>query len=234
MQFEGFGVPDLIADGCRLLIVGINPGLWTAASGVHFAHPTNRFWPAMVKAGLIETQPSIRPLAPSVPIIPPDYLGQPPSELWTAATGTHFCHPTNRFYPALQRAGIIDWAPSTETGMTEEQRLEFVGSGLGITNLVARATVRASELSREELRAGRDRLESVVSDVAPRVIAVAGVTAYRTAFGEASAMLGKQTTQLAGTELWVVPNPSGLNAHETTESLGRWYLSAANAAGLRD
>lgn len=178
-SFRGKTVPDLIGGKCSLLFVGINPGLWTAA------------------------------------------------------TGTHFCHPTNRFYPALKRAGIIDWAPSTETGMTEDQRLEFVGSGLGITNLVARATVGASELSREELRAGRDRLERVVSDVAPRVIAVAGVTAYRTAFGEASATLGKQTTHLAGTELWIVPNPSGLNAHETTESLARWYLSAANAAGLR-
>lgn len=81
-RFKGFGVPDLIGEGCRLLIVGINPGLWTAAARVHFAHPSNRFWPALRKAGLIDFEPSIMPLAPSVPIVGPDYSGQPSSELW--------------------------------------------------------------------------------------------------------------------------------------------------------
>lgn len=231
-QFEGFGVPDLIADGCRLLIVGINPGLWTAASGVHFAHPSNRFWPAMRKAGLIDFEPSIRPLAPSVPIVGPDYLGQPPSELWTAATQTHFCHPSNRFYPALGRAGIIDWTPNPDTGMTDGQREEFVSLGMGITNLVARATVRASELSRAELRRGGERLREMADEIGPRLVAVAGVTAYREAFGEGRATLGRQGSDLGPSALWVIPNPSGLNAHETIDTLADWYRKVAKEAGV--
>lgn len=231
-QFEGFGVPDLIGEGCRLLIVGINPGLWTAASGVHFAHPSNRFWPAMRKAGLIDFEPNIRPLAPSVPIVEPDYLGQPPSELWTAATTPHFCHPSNRFYPALGRAGIIDWAVDPNTGMSADQRYEFVSRGMGITNLVPRATARASELSRIELRQGGDRLRGLVAEMRPRLVAVAGVTAYRDAFGERRATLGRQRSEMGPSALWVVPNPSGLNAHETIDTLADWYRRVAREAGV--
>lgn len=177
--FRGATVPDLIGEGCRLLFVGINPGLWTAA------------------------------------------------------TQTHFCHPSNRFYPALRRAGLIDCEIDTDHGMTDAQRTEFVATGIGITNLVERATVRASELSSEELRQGGERLRSVVDRVRPKVVAVAGVTAYRDAFGNRQAGLGDQEAPIGESALWVVPNPSGLNAHETIESLAGWYRSVAEAAGLR-
>lgn len=232
-HFEGFGVPDLVGEDCRLLIVGINPGLWTAASGVHFAHPTNRFWPAMRRAGLVEVEPSIMPPAPSVPIVEADYLGQPPSELWTAATNTHFCHPSNRFYPALRKAGLIDWAFDTSVGMTKEQRARLQRRGIGITNLVPRATVRASELSSSELREGVGRVERVVAEMEPVVVAVAGLTAYRTAFQRSRAVLGEQVETMGTAQLWVVPNPSGLNAHETVDSLAAWYGRVAEAAGMQ-
>ena len=152
--------------------------------------------------------------------------------LWTAATNTHFCHPTNRFYPALHRAGIIDWDLDPAVGMDESQRTDFVGSGIGMTNLVNRATVRASELTAEELRTGAGRLHDLSERVRPRVIAVAGITAYRDAFGRPQALLGKQSNTVGSGELWVVPNPSGLNAHETVESLSSWYRKVASAAGV--
>ncbi len=231
-RFVGFGVPDMVGEGCRLLIVGINPGLWTAAAGVHFAHPTNRFWPAMRRAGLVDFEPSITPLAPSVPIVEPDYLGQPLPTLWTAATNTHFCHPSNRFYPALREAEIIDWGFDTNTGMTGAERARLAATGIGITNLVPRATARASQILASELREGAVRLERLVSEHLPEVVAIAGVTAYRTAFRRPKAVLGKQPDDIGDSEVWVVPNPSGLNAHETTASLARWYRSVADAAGV--
>ena len=104
--------------------------------------------------------------------------------------------------------------------------------GIGITNLVRRATARADELSSEELRAGGEALVATVARVQPRVVAVAGITAYRAAFGVRRAALGRQPEPLAGAELWVVPNPSGLNAHETIDSLAAAYAAPARAAGL--
>ena len=104
--------------------------------------------------------------------------------------------------------------------------------GVGITNLVARATARASELSPAELREGKDRLGLFVEQWSPRLVAVAGVTAFRTAFGRSGAKLGPQAKSLAGAEVWVVPNPSGLNAHETVDTLAGWYRAAAQAAGV--
>lgn len=177
-NFRDAAVPDLIGEGCRLLIVGINPGLWTAA------------------------------------------------------TQTHFCHPSNRFYPALRLAGIIDWSVDSDVGMTDEQRNALVSTGVGITNLVNRATVRASELSRAELRRGGERLKDLIAELQPRVVAVAGVTAYRDAFGERRAALGRQASDLGPAGLWVVPNPSGLNAHETIDSLADWYARVAREAGI--
>jgi double-stranded uracil-DNA glycosylase len=171
-------VSDLIGPDCRLLFVGINPGFWTAA------------------------------------------------------TQTHFCHPSNRFYPALREAGLIDWSVDPDSGMTDEQRQDLEDIGIGITNLVNRATIRASELSREELREGGDRLTDVVETVKPAVVAVAGVTAFRDAFGSPKARLGLQTTDLGSAQLWVVPNPSGLNAHETITTLADWYAAVAGAAGI--
>jgi len=152
--------------------------------------------------------------------------------LWTAATNTHFCHPTNRFYPALLRAGVIDWDLDSAVGMDDRQRAEFVGSGIGITNLVNRATTKASELTVEELRAGARRLHELSGEVQPKVVAMAGVTAYRDAFARPKAHLGKQADAVGNGELWLVPNPSGLNAHETVESLSDWYRQVASAAGV--
>jgi TDG/mug DNA glycosylase family protein len=219
-HFAGFGVPDLIGDQCRLLVVGINPGLWTAAASVHFAHPTNRFWPAMLRAGLIEFQPSIVPLAPSVPIAGPDYPGQPYAELRADMIDMHF------------GARLVDSEADIAVGMSAEERTRLEGSGIGITNLVARATARASELGSTELRAGRQRLDRVVAEVQPVVAAVAGLTAYRTAFERPGAVVGRQPETIGSTRLWVVPNPSGLNAHETMDSLAAWYRQAAEDAGL--
>jgi TDG/mug DNA glycosylase family protein len=177
-SFRDASVPDLIGSGLRLLFVGINPGLWTAA------------------------------------------------------TQTHFAHPGNRFYPALEQAGVIERTIDRTTGFTDEDRDHLVARGVGITNLVNRATVRASELSAEELQAGAVRLEELVAMHAPRVVAVAGITAYRTAFGKRHAAPGRQEADLAGAELWVVPNPSGLNAHETIDSLAEWYRRVGEAAGI--
>ena len=127
--FRDTEVPDLVGPGLRLLFVGINPGLWTAA------------------------------------------------------TQTHFAHPGNRFYPALRRGGVIERDIDRGTGMTDDDRAYLIGRGIGITNLVARATPRAAELTAEELRAGGDRLLAFVAEHRPAVVAVAGVTAYRQAFG---------------------------------------------------
>lgn len=176
--YRDAAVPDLIGPGLRLLFVGINPGLWTAA------------------------------------------------------TQTHFAHPGNRFYPALTASGLIEREIDRTTGFTDDDRSYLIARGIGITNLVNRATVRASELAVEELRRGAQRLRSLVRSREPKVVAVAGVTAYRTAFSNRNAALGRQPERLEDAELWVVPNPSGLNAHETTASLAEWYRKAGVAAGI--
>ena len=177
-SFRDTEVPDLLGPDVRLLFVGINPGLWTAA------------------------------------------------------TQTHFAHPVNRFYPALLRAGILEHPVDPSAGMTDADRDLLRARGLGITNLVHRATARADELGREELREGGRRLEELVRRTAPRVVAVAGITAYRQAFGHPKATLGRQPEPFAGAELWVVPNPSGLNAHETVDTLATAYAEPARAAGI--
>ena len=151
--------------------------------------------------------------------------------LWTAATGTHFAHPTNRFYPALHHAGITERELDRVGGLTDEDREHLLGRGLAITNLVARATARASELSLTELREGAGELEVRLADWQPRVVAIAGVTAYRRAFRRPEAVVGAQPERLAGARLWVVPNPSGLNAHETVASLAAAYGRVAADAG---
>lgn len=171
-------VPDLIGPGLRLLFVGINPGLWTAAAQTHFAHPTNRF------------------------------------------------------YPALYRAGVTSYEICRKSGFTPQDRRYLVERGVGITNLAERATARASELSPAELRSGAATLSQKVRPWSPRVVAVVGITAYRTAFRRPRARSGLQPEGLEGAELWVVPNPSGLNAHETIATLTDWYAKVARAAGL--
>ena len=116
--------------------------------------------------------------------------------------------------------------------MTDADREHLTSRGIGITNVVHRATARADELTDDELRAGGERLVALVERVRPRVVALAGITAYRTAFGRRKAALGRQEETLGGAELWVVPNPSGLNAHETVASLATAYAAAARAAGV--
>jgi TDG/mug DNA glycosylase family protein len=156
--------------------------------------------------------------------------------LWTAAVNTHFARPGNRFYPALLRAGIIERPVSPAAGMSDEDREHLRVRGIGITNLVRRATARASELSPAELHAGGEGLLDLVAGRRPAVVAVAGIIAYRHAFGERGAALGRQpatrAAQWSGAALWVVPNPSGLNAHETVETLAAAYAAPATEAGI--
>lgn len=171
-------VPDLIGPGLRLLFVGINPGLWTAV------------------------------------------------------TQTHFAHPGNRFYPALLMAGIIDHDIDRSSGMSDDDRAHLIERGIGITNVVRRTTAKASELTTAELRTGGEQLRATVARHRPAVVAVAGITAYRSAFRLPKATMGEQPDGMEGARLWVVPNPSGLNAHETVESLAAAYRAPAAAAGV--
>ncbi len=158
--------------------------------------------------------------------------------LWTAAVQTHFSYPGNRFYPALAMAGITEYEIDRVAGMSDEDRAYVIGRGIGITNVVRRATARADELSREELREGGERLLQLVAERRPAVVAIAGITAYRDAFGERKAAAGRQPETLesaerwSGAALWVVPNPSGLNAHETIASLALAYAAPAAEAGI--
>jgi double-stranded uracil-DNA glycosylase len=154
--------------------------------------------------------------------------------LWTAATQTHFARPGNRFYPALLRAGILTEPIDPAEGMTEEDRDGLRRRGIGITNVVPRATARADELTADELREGGRRLRDLVADRRPHVVAVAGITAYRTAFGERAARAGEQERGWGSSRVFVVPNPSGLNAHETVATLAAAYAEAARAAGVLD
>ncbi len=149
----GKTVPDVIAPGLRVLFVGINPGLYSAAIGHHFGKPGNRFWRALHTAGFTPRQ----------------------------------------FAPCEERE-LLTW-------------------GLGITNLVARATARADELAQSELIEGRHLLEEKTRAFAPRWVAVLGMGAYRTAFQRPEASVGLQNTLLGGARVWLLPNPSGLNAH---------------------
>jgi double-stranded uracil-DNA glycosylase len=155
----GGGVPDVAAPGLRVLFSGINPGLYSAATGHHFARPGNRFWPALYQSGFTD-----RVLAPS-------------------------------------------------------EEAELLDLGLGITNVVARATARAEELTADELIAGGRTLVSKVRRLRPGWLAVIGVTAYRTAFMQARAKVGRQELMIGGTRVWVLPNPSGLNAHWNSAQL---------------
>jgi TDG/mug DNA glycosylase family protein len=182
LSFRGSTVPDLVggpADApTRLLFVGINPGLWTAAAGAHFARRGNRFW------------------------------------------------------PALHAAGITPRLVDASAGMTDDDRRMVLDLGIGITNLAPVATARADELTADQLRQGGRALTDLITARRPAVVAVLGVTAYRQAFGAREASIGRQAEALAGSELWVLPNPSGLNAHETLASLADAYGRAARAAGI--
>jgi double-stranded uracil-DNA glycosylase len=159
----GKTVPDVIAPGLRVLFCGINPGLYSGATGHHFAGPGNRFWPTLHKAGFTPRQ--LRP----------------------------------------------------------EEEQELLIYGYGITNIVERATVAAAELTPDELAAGGQRLRRRVDEYQPQVLAVLGISAYRTAFNQPRAILGQQPETIGTTRLYVLPNPSGLNAHYTPANLARVF-----------
>jgi double-stranded uracil-DNA glycosylase len=167
-------VPDVLGPGLRVLFSGINPGLWSAATGLHFARPGNRFWPTLYRSGFTDR-----------------LLG--PHEQWTV--------------------------------------LEL---GLGITNVAARATARADELSRAELIAGGQVLRTKVELLRPSWLALVGIGAYRTAFDRRHAVVGPQEESLGPTRVWVLPNPSGLNAHWSAAALAEEFARLREAAGLAD
>ena len=177
-SFTGATLPDMIAEGVRLLFVGINPGLRSVAVQGHFA-PRG-----------------------------------------------------NRFYPALLRAGITDHLIDASAGLAPADRDYLLRRGVGITSLVARATASAGDLGRAELAEGARALTEKISRFRPRVVAILGVTAYRAAFGAPRAGLGRQPEDLHGAQLWVVPNPSGRNAHAPLDTLAAAYREVARAAGI--
>lgn len=164
-------MPDLIAPGLRVLFCGINPGLYSAATGHHFARPGNRFWPALHAAGFT------------------DQLLKP-------------------------------W----------EEKL-LLQRGVGITNLVSRATAAAAELTADELQAGRQRLIRKAHRFRPQCVAVVGIGAYRIAFGRPRAGLGLQPERLETAALWVLPNPSGLNANHQLPDLVKAFRALREFVG---
>jgi TDG/mug DNA glycosylase family protein len=165
----GKTVRDVIAPNLRVLFCGINPGLYTAAVGHHFARPGNRFWPALYAAGIT---------------------------------------------PRL---------------LSPFEEHELLALGYGITNVVQRASVGENDLTPDELTAGGRRLVRKVRRLRPRCLAVLGVGAYRAAFGRPKAQPGRQLETIGDTALWVLPNPSGLNAHYQPEALAR-LLAEVRAA----
>jgi len=144
--------------------------------------------------------------------------------LYSAATGHHFARPGNRFWPALYASGFTGRLLSPF-----EQDL-LLDLGLGITNVVARSTARADELTPDELMAGGRILAAKLVTLRPKWLAVVGVTAYRTAFGQFKAVVGRQDTTIEDTQVWVLPNPSGLNAHWTAPQLAEAFGRLRDAA----
>jgi TDG/mug DNA glycosylase family protein len=163
-------IPDVIAAGLRVVFAGINPGLYSAATGYHFARPGNRFW------------------------------------------------------PALHRSGFTDRV------LRPDEQDQLLGLGLGITNIVARATARADELRPEEFLAGARTLNAKITRLRPGWLAVVGVTAYRAAFGRRHATVGPQDEGIGDTRVWVLPNPSGLNAWYQMDQLAQEFARLREAA----
>jgi TDG/mug DNA glycosylase family protein len=148
--------------------------------------------------------------------------------LVTALTGHHFGRPGNRFWPALHRSGF------TPRLLLPAEQDELRGLGLGITNMVARATARADELTDDEVRAGGARLRDLVADVRPRWLAVVGITAYRVAFDAPRAAVGPQQASIGATRIWLLPNPSGLNAHWQLPDLAAEFARLRAAASTSE
>ena len=162
-------VRDVIAPDLRVLFCGINPGLYTAAVGHHFARPGNRFWPALHAGGF-----------------------------------------TDRILSPFDERVLLQ-------------------SGYGITNVVARTTATADLLTKDEIIAGGVRLRAKVLRYRPRVLAVLGLGAYRTAFNQPKATVGRQENRIGETVLWVLPNPSGLNANYQAAELARLFRELKEA-----
>jgi double-stranded uracil-DNA glycosylase len=152
-------------------------------------------------------------IAPGLDIL---FCGINPS-LMSAARGHHFARPGNRFWPALHLAGL------TPRRLAPDEDAELLGFGLGVTNVVDRPTRTAAELTRTELRAGAEALAALVREYRPRVLAVLGITAWRVAFDRPRAVAGLQPERIGGATTWVVPNPSGLNAHAQLPDLAFSY-----------
>ncbi len=160
------------------------------------------------------------PDKPLPDVIAPDldvlFCGINPS-LMSAERGHHFARPGNRFWPAIHLAGF------TPRLFTPDEDRQLLAHGLGITNVVARPTRAAAELTREELRKGAAALAELVAQYRPGVLAVLGITAWRVAFDRPKAAMGLQPERIGGAATWVVPNPSGLNAHVQVPDLARIY-----------
>jgi len=167
----GKTVPDVIAKDLRVLFCGINPGLYTAAVGHHFARPGNRFWPALCKSGF------------------------------------------------------------TDRLLSPFEEHELLKDKLGITNVVAHATASAAELSKEDFVHGGRALKRKVRRYQPQIVAVLGVGAYRDALAQPKAAIGEQTERIAGARVWVLPNPSGLNANYQLDDLVKLFKELRQAAG---
>jgi double-stranded uracil-DNA glycosylase len=159
-------------------------------------------------------------IAPGLDVL---FCGINPS-LLSAERGHHFARPGNRFWPALHLAGL------TPRRLTPDEDRELLTYGLGVTNVVARPTRTAAELTRAELRAGAGELADLVAAYRPAVLAVLGITAWRQAFDRPRAVLGRQPERIGGAQTWVAPNPSGLNAHHQLPDLARLYGVLREAA----
>ncbi len=170
LEAVGKTVPDVIAPRLRVLFCGINPGLYTAAVGHHFARPGNRFWPALSAGGFT--------------------------------------------------TGIV--SPFDEQVLLE--------SGYGITNVVMRTTATADQLSADEIREGGKQLAARVRRYRPRILAILGLGVYRVAFGKPKAVIGRQAETIGQTLIWVLPNPSGLNAHYQAKDLARLFRELKTAS----
>ncbi|WP_152347919.1 mismatch-specific DNA-glycosylase [Brevibacterium sp. CFH 10365] len=146
--------------------------------------------------------------------------------LWTAAVNAPFARPGNRFWASLHQAGLTDHQVDASRGLEPADEQQLLNRGIGLTNLIGRATVRADELSRQELHDGAAHLIERLADIRPRAVAIAGITAFRTGYRLPKAQLGRQDTSLidgwpAAVALHVVPQPSGLNAHYQIPDLAR-------------
>ncbi len=178
--------------------------------------------PSPTRADLLAAADKTVPdlIAPDLSIL---FCGINPG-LYSAYTAHHFARPGNRFWPALHLGGF------TPRVLRPAEEQELLPLGYGITNLVQRASATADELTKEELAAGGERLAAKVAQYTPRVLAVLGVGAYRSAFGRPRAAVGLQVERIGQTHVWILPDPSGLNAHYTLDALGEVFGELRSAA----